>query len=200
LREGRAVIDRDKFFDSVRADPFGGNLIQSQVDGLNFLLDVWEEHFAPSHPRDGTMFLAYALATAFHETAQTMEPIEEYGKGGDAEYAQPAGPYGNCYWGRGFVQLTWLSNYEKGEAILRDSYKVECPMVRYPHRMLEHEPAALILYDGSIDGWFTGVGLPQYFNAEKGIEDPYNARRVINGTDKADTIKGYYLNFKEALA
>ena len=70
-------------------------------------------------------------------------------------------------------------------------------MVQYPHRMLELEPAALILFDGMIDGWFTGVGLPTYFNAS--TEDPYNARRTVNGTDKAETIKGHYYKFKDAL-
>lgn len=186
-------INRDVFFNAVRKDPFGGNLLQSQVDGMNFLLDVWEREFANSDIR----WLAYDLATTFHETAQTMEPIEEYGKGGDASYANPVGPYNQCYYGRGFVQLTWENNYIKGEQILADKYDYACPMHRYPHRMLEHEPAALILYDGSIDGWFTGVGLPDYFNATE--EDAYNARRVINGTDKADLIAGYYWSFKKAL-
>lgn len=187
------MIDRDKFFEAVRQSPFGGNLTQRQVDGLNFLLDVWERHFMDSDIR----WLAYSLATAFHETAATMEPIPEYGEGGGQPYGAPAGPYGQCYYGRGYVQLTWEDNYIKGEKILADKYSIDCPMHRYPHRMLEHEVAALILYDGSIDGWFTGVGLPQYFSAT--VEDPYNARRVINGTDKADLIAGYYENFKMAL-
>jgi putative chitinase len=187
------AIDRDVFFDAVREDPFGGNLVQSQVDGLSFLLDTWEGYFFDRDIR----WLAYCLATAFHETAQTMEPIEEYGKGGNASYAQPAGPYGNCYYGRGYVQLTWLENYEKGEQVLRDDYEMACPMVRYPHRMLEHVPAALILFDGSIKGWFTGMGLPEYFNDT--TDDPFNARRVINGTDKAETIANYHRAFLAAL-
>ena len=187
-------IDRDKFFAAVRDDPFGGNLSQSQVDGLNYLLDTWEDYYQSD---EDIRWLAYALATAFHETAQTMAPIEEYGKGGSASYAKPAGPYDQCYYGRGYVQLTWEDNYIKGEQVLKDKFDLECPMHRYPHRMLEHEPAALVLFDGSIDGWFTGVGLPQYFNDT--TEDPYNARRVINGTDCAEQIAGYYRAFKEAL-
>jgi putative chitinase len=187
------LIDRDKFFAAVRADPFGGVLLQPQVDGLNTLLDVWETHF-----RDGDIrWLAYSLATAFHETAQTMEPIPEYGEGSGKPYGEPAGPYGQCYYGRGYVQLTWEENYLKGEQILGEKYSVECPMHQYPHRMLEHEPAALVLFDGSLEGWFTGVGLPQYFN--ENTEDPYNARRVINGTDQAEKIAGYYDSFKKAL-
>ena len=187
-------IDRDKFFAAVRDAPFGGNLSQGQVDGLNYLLDTWEDYYQSD---EDIRWLAYALATAFHETAQTMAPIEEYGKGGSASYAKPAGPYDQCYYGRGFVQLTWEDNYIKGEQVLKDKFDLECPMHRYPHRMLEHEPAALVLFDGSIDGWFTGVGLPQYFNDT--TEDPYNARRVINGTDCAQQIAGYYQNFKKAL-
>jgi predicted chitinase len=187
------MIDRDKFFASVRESVFNGVLSQSQVDGLNYLLDVWEMHF----PSKDMRWLAYALATAYHESAATMEPIEEYGKGGSSSYAQPAGPYGNCYYGRGYVQLTWEDNYKKGEQSLADNYGVVCPMHQYPHRMLEHEPAALVLYDGMIDGWFTGVGLPDYFDAD--TEDPVNARKIVNGLDKADLIAGYYASFKEAL-
>ena len=63
--------------------------------------------------------------------------------------------------------------------------------------MLEHEPAALILFDGMIEGWFTGVGLPSFFNSD--TEDPYNARKTVNGLDKADLIAGYYKSFKDAL-
>ena len=187
------MIDRDAFFAAARADPFGGNLTQRQVDGLNFLLDVWERHFRGSDIR----WLAYSLATAFHETAQTMEPIEEHGRGSSQPYGQPVGDYGQCYYGRGYVQLTWQENYIKGENILAAKYAVDCPMHRYPHRMLEHEAAALILYDGSIDGWFTGASLGDYFNATK--EDPFNARRVINGVDKAELVAGYYESFKRAL-
>ena len=95
------MIDRDKFF-AIRESVFNGVLSQSQVDGMNYLLDTWEMHF-PSDLR----WLAYALATAFHESAATMGPIEEYGKGGGSSYGQPAGPYGQCYYGRGYVQLTW---------------------------------------------------------------------------------------------
>jgi len=184
-------IDRKKFFDTIRMDLFAGTLSQQQVDGMDYLLDTWEKYFSDNDIR----WLAYALATTFHETDQKMVPIEEYDK--SQPYAQPKGEYGNCYYGRGHVMLTHPENYQKGEAVLKESYSLECPMYEYPHRMLEDEPSALVLFDGSIYGWFTGVGLPQYFNED--TEDPYNARRVINGTDKADLIAGYYWPFKKAL-
>jgi hypothetical protein len=161
---------------------------------MNHLLDVWERLFAHEDIR----WLAYALATAFHETAFMMVPLEEYGKGSGKPYGAPAGPHGECYYGRGHVQLTWEENYIKGQERLASQYAADVPMHEYPHRMLEDEPSALVLYDGMIDGWFTGVGLPQYFNSD--TEDPVNARKIVNGLDKADLIAGYYWDFKKALA
>ena len=64
---------------------------------------------------------------------------------------------------------------------------------------MDAETSALVSYDGMIYGWFTGVGLPKYLSKAKGIEDPVNARRIVNGTDKASTIAGYYWKFKAAL-
>ena len=192
------MIDRQKFFDAVRQDPFGGSLTQSQTDGMSHLLDVWEKHFAADNPRDGTMWLAYALATSFHETAREMRPIEEYGKGGSRPYAEPAGPHGECYYGRGHVQLTWETNYIKAQDQLK-SYGVDAPLHRDPSCALDDQTSALVLFDGMIDGWFTGVGLPKYFNAARDIEDPVNARRIVNGTDKAAMIADYYWAFKKAL-
>jgi putative chitinase len=191
------MIDRKTFFDSVRASLFGGTLSQGQVDGIDYLINVWERHFEIPNPRDGTKWLSYAMATVFHETAQTMQPIEEYGKGQGKSYGKPTGPHGHCYYGRGFVQLTWEDNYIKGEKNLKDRYQVEAKLHKEPHRMLEHEISALVLYDGMIHGWFTGVGLPKYFNAT--VEDPVNARRIVNALDKAETIAGYYRKFKTAL-
>ena len=187
------TIDRETFFTEVRENLFNGVLSQSQVDGMNYLLDMWEQY----HFDKDIRWLAYALATAFHETAYTMQPIEEYGRGSGREYGVPAGPYNEIYYGRGHVQLTWLANYEKAKEILKTNYDLDVPCVEYPHRMLEDEPSALVLYDGIIEGWFTGVGLPSYFNDT--TDDPYNARRTVNGTDKADIIAGYHRKFLEAL-
>lgn len=189
--------DRKFFFDSVRADLFKGTLTQSQVDGMNYLLAVWEHYFEEANPRDGTNWLSYCLATFFHETAQTMQPIEEYGKGSGKSYGKPTGPYNQAYYGRGHVQLTWEDNYKKGQKYLEDRYSVRSEIHPKAHMMLDSETSALVSYDGMTNGWFTGVGLPKYFNGT--TEDPVNARRIVNGTDKADTIAGYYWKFKKAL-
>ena len=188
------MIDRKAFFDSVRESLFNGVLSQRQVDGMNYLLDVWEKLFADRDIR----WLAYALATTFHETAYLMSPLEEYGKGQGKPYGEPTGPHHECYYGRGHIQLTWEENYQKGEERLASVYGINVPMHEYPHRMLEDEPSALVLYDGMIEGWFTGAGLPQFFDAD--TEDPVNARKIVNGLDHAELIAGYYASFKEALA
>lgn len=187
------MLNRKAFFDTVRETLFNGVLSQRQVDGMNYLLDTWEKYHADKDIR----WLAYSMATAFHETAYMMVPLEEYGKGEGKSYGEPVQPYGECYYGRGHVQLTWLENYQKAEQILNDKYKLEVPCVEYPHRMLEDENSAIILYDGIIDGWFTGVGLPQFFNDTK--DDAYNARKTVNGLDKAETIAEYHRKFLDAL-
>ena len=46
--------------------------------------------------------------------------------------------------------------------------------------------AAYILIDGMVKGAFTGKKLADYFNAH--TTDWRNARRIINGLDKADLI------------
>ena len=100
-----ASLNRAAFYAAVRASLFGGRLTAPQVAGMDAILDA-----APSLL--GTTSLAYALATTFHETARTMQPIEEYGRGKGKSY----GPTG--FWGRGFVQLTWDTNYAKATARL----------------------------------------------------------------------------------
>jgi putative chitinase len=188
---------RKHYFDVVRKDLFRGNLTQMQVDGQNALLVTWERHFELANPRDGTNWLAYCLATTYHETAETFQPIEEYGKGAGKSYGNKVGTYGHAYYGRGYPQLTWEENYKKGEQNLKDRYNIVARLHAEPHRMLEHEISAHVLFDGMVYGWFTGVGLPKYFNAT--TEDPQQARRIVNGTDKMDLIAGYYWKFKKAL-
>ncbi len=195
------MIDRDKFFTSVRSSLFGGKLSQAQVDGMGYLIDVWEQYFEKPNPRDGNKWLAYAMATVFHETGKKMTPVAEnggkpYGNPPKA-YWTPTGPYKKAYYGRGHVQLTWDTNYQKGEDQLKP-YGVDAPLYAQPELMLDDEPSALVLYDGMSKGWFTGVGLPKYFNST--VEDPVNARKIVNALDKADTIAGYYQKFKAAIA
>ncbi len=122
------------------------------------------------------------LATTFHETARTMQPIAEFG-GKQRRYAP--------YYGRGFVQLTWEANYAKaGEVVGVD-------LVAHPDRAMELPIATAVLFDGMIDGWFTMRKLADYIASPR--FDYVSARRIINGTDRAQVIAGYAFNFEKAL-
>lgn len=169
-------MNREKFFDEVRAAIFGGSLKQKQVEGLNTLLDYFDQRLSGWDKR----WLAYVLATAYHETAFTIQPIKEYGSD---KYLKS-----KRYWpyiGRGYVQLTWDYNYEKYG--IKDN----------PDKALEPAFAAYVIFDGMAKGIFTGKKLSDYFNAT--VDNPKEARRIVNGIDKADTIAGYHKKFLSAI-
>lgn len=179
------VIDRKTYFDQVRLDPFNGTLTQQQVDGQNAILDRWEIDPATVDFR----WLAYGLATTFHETSQTMWPIEEYGKGKGMNYGTPDPETQQTYYGRGFVQLTWRDNYARAtkELKLQSHENLEW----HAHKALDLMIAGDVLFYGMIEGWFrTKDGQPEtlarYFNGTS--DDPYNARGIING-DKSTVPK-----------
>lgn len=179
-------MDRAAFFNSVRAAPFAGKLTSAQVSGMERLLDT----APPLFPTD---YLAYCLATTFHETARTMLPIEEYGRG----KGKPYGPTG--FWGRGDVQLTWEENYRKATLRLRELGYLTAgqDMVRTPGLALDPRVSAAVLFIGCSEGWFTGKKLSDYFGPGKA--DAINARRIVNGVDKASIIASYHQMFRAAL-
>jgi hypothetical protein len=201
------MINRRFFFDQCRATLFTGKLSQGQVDGLNFILDVWEQ----SHAGNDDRWLAYALATAYHETAFTMQPIRE--RGGKAYFFRmydPGSPVpsrarlatrmgalpgdGPLFYGRGYVQLTWRVNYDKmgkafGIDLTSDAAAAD--------RVLQPDLAAKIMFKGMQDGAFTGKKLVHYFDGD--TEDWKNARRIINGLDCAEAIAVYARKFYSAI-
>jgi putative chitinase len=182
------IINREFFYSSVRNSLFHGKLKQAQVNGMNAILDEWEKNYSNGDDR----FLAYMLATTFHETATTMQPIEEYGRGKGRTYGKPDPISGKVYFGRGFVQLTWKANYEKFAKLL----KVD--LVSSPELALNLDVSTKILFVGMVKGLFTGKKLADYFDGAK--EDWVNARRIINGTDKAQLIAGYGRGFYAAIS
>lgn len=173
----------------------------NQVEGTEMLLDKLKGL--------RTSWVAYALATTWHETAATMQPVQEYGgpayfkKMYDPEGARPkvAKALGNTvpgdgvkYAGRGYVQLTGRTNYKRaGEA-------VGYPLLGNPDLAMRPDIAAEILRAGMLEGWFTGrkfeTSLP---DAVASREQFANARRIINGMDKSDKIAGYAVDFQAAL-
>jgi len=186
------MIQRRFFFDAVRGALFSGSMKQSQVDGMTALLDYAEQQGTDDR------HLAYILATTFHETAQTMQPIAEYGKGKGKPYGQPDGPYNQVYYGRGFVQLTWYQNYDKQDKKL----KLNGALVKNADLALDLQLATQIIFGGMMDGDFTGVGLPKYITVSNPPDDTtdfFNARKIVNGLDCASLIQGYAQKFACAL-
>ncbi|WP_246246056.1 chitinase [Mesorhizobium zhangyense] len=159
--------------------------------------------------------LAYMLATAFHETGGKMQPVREnltYSSAAQIRKTWPsrfptvasAQPYvrtpqklankvyggrlgnvgpddGWIYRGDGLPQLTGKTNFDK--------FGVKPGM--------DLKTAIRVMFDGMAKGMFTGAKLERYFG--DGKEDPVGARAIVNGTDKAALIAGYYKNFLDSI-
>ena len=170
------MINRKTFFDGIRSGPFPGKLTKPQVEGVNVLLDEYERHYANLLLSE----LAYILATTKWETAHTMQPIPEIGRGKGRRYGKPDPETGQIYYGRGYVQLTWKRNYQAMEQ------STNLDLVNQPDLALQPKAAAEILFAGMILGIFTGKKLANYFGPDR--TDFFNARKIVNGLDKAQEI------------
>lgn len=168
-------------YDKIRKLFPGGKLTVDQVQGIDFFcqsLDLW-----PIWQQ------AYALATAFHETAHSMEPITEYGPksyfdkyNGRKDLGNNKPGDGFRYRGRGYVQITGRTNYRK--------YDIEDA----PDDALVPAKAMEILMHGMTTGAFTGKKLDDFKP-----DDYLHMRKIINGMDRADLIAGYAKAFEQAL-
>lgn len=173
--------------------------------------------------------LAYVLATAYHETGAKMRPVAEslnysvdgliktfsrarisaadankYGRTSNRPANQQA--IANCvyggewgkknlgntqsgdgwkYRGMGLGQITGRANYKK------------FGIADAPEKALDPEVAIRILIDGMVNGKFTGVKLSSYITLSK--SDFVGARKIINGTDKAEQIAKYALEYDSDL-
>ncbi len=200
------AVDRARFYDRVRQNPFPGRLSRAQVAGMDAIFDHWVLH---SKAADSA--LAYVLATAFHETAGTMQPVRETLATSDAEAvarldrAFASGrlpsvkvPYwrpdadGKSWLGRGFVQLTQKRNYEAMSDLTGED------LVADPGLVMRIDIAARILIEGMRVGLFTGWRLNYFFGRDKA--DWVGARKIVNGTDRAELVAGYGRAFVVALA
>src|SRR5690606_23328670 len=122
---------------------------------------------------------AYVLATTEWETNRTFEPVRE------AYWLSEDWRKKNLryypWYGRGFVQLTWEENYKKAGT------KIGVNLIANPDAAMEPNNAAKILVLGMKEGWFTGKKLSDYITLR--ASDFLNARRIVNGLDKAKEIE-----------
>lgn len=181
-------VNRKKFFDGFKKH-FDSSLDQAQVDGIEFLLTSFEAEPLWKDVRH----IAYALATIYHETAASMQPVEEgyyLGSPTRVKNFQKTLRY-YPHFGRGYVQLTWERNYVKaGKALGVD-------FVKNPKLVMRPDYSFQILTRGMFEGWFTGKKLSTYIHGT--VCDYVNARKIINGTDKAGLIAGYARLFEKLL-
>lgn len=205
-------MERYEFYNALRGPHthvFGRGLTHSQEYGIEGILNAMDE------VGDGRAeTLSYALATAYHETGARMQPVREGFATTDAgavrvvaklaarlgpncapaRYGTPCGPWGKVYYGRGFVQLTWLENYRASSA------DAGVDLVAHPDAMLDARISARILILGLIDGRWNGArkGIECYLPTDD-PEDLRGARRTVNCTDRWDVVAGHYQDFRLAI-
>lgn len=180
------------FFAHMRGrSTLGPDLSQDEVDGCNAIIEACGKAGWPIADT------AYALATAYHETAGTMKPIREYGRGRGRKYGVPGRNRGQVAYGRGYVQLTWDENYERADKELGLGGK----LIANYELALEHELAAAIMVRGMREGWFTSRDLDDDLPREgcATLEQFVRSRDIINGTDKAQKIAAEAIDFQGGL-
>ena len=197
------MFNKAKFFDECREGVMGPTLDRDEVSGAEAIVEALR-----GQP---ISYVAYALATAWHETAHTMKPVKEIGgtryftrmydiKGRRPHVARRLGNTqpgdGAKFAGRGYVQLTGRRNYTvAGE-------KLGVDLVGNPNLAMNPTIAADIMRLGMLEGWFTGKKFASYLprSGWASARQFRNARRIINGTDKARMIADYAMEFQRALA
>lgn len=201
-------INREFFFDQLQVSLYPSGLGAAAIDGHTAILDKWESESPAADDR----WLAYMLATAYHETGTKMVPVEEnlrysasrllvvfpsrFSSLAEAnKFAyQPEKIANRVYssrlgngneasgdgWkfrGRGLVQITGRTNYKK--------FGIEGT----PDKALETPGALTMLFKGMEKGLYTTHKLGDYFKGS--TEDWVNARKIINGLDRAMDIAKY---------
>lgn len=215
-------INRETFFTWVRKNIFNGRLTQSQVDGMNAILDAAEELGV-----NDIRMIAYALATPVIETGGTYEPVSEnlnysvaaltskfpnrisvadaqkYGRSAMKPANQEAIAntiYGGN-WGKENLGNTQTGDGWKyrGRGLTQITGRRNYAKFGYennPEGVSVLKDAAIIMVKGMRDGSFTGKKFSDYFGS---TAQWVQARRMINSLDRAEYIAGFAQKFYSAL-
>jgi putative chitinase len=192
--DSRVILNPAPFFAVARKRL--GRLSKSQVQGIERivhpLLARWKD----------TRWTAYALATTEHEGGKTFQPIRERGpKSYFAKYepgtklgielgnTEPGDGY--LFRGGGDVMVTGRGHFRRFGELL------DIDLEGHPELVTDPAVSLNIMKLGLERGLFTGRALADYFNGKKC--DWRNARRCVNGLDKADVIAGYAQSWESAI-
>lgn len=170
-------IDVNIFCSYFRDMVCGGKLSLKQKEGIENIFSYAMQHYSDLTDAQ----FSYILATAYHESGRTIQPIKEMGT---LSYLRSKPYY--PYIGAGLVQVTWKENYEKFGA-------------SRPEDLLQWPVALCCLFRGMIDGLFTGKKLDDYVQDVGSMEAFDNARAVVNGKDRAALISGYSMSILKCL-
>lgn len=207
-------MDRAKFFAAVRGPLFGGRLGQEQVNSMAAILDEWE-----AQGLSDQRWLAYMLATAYHETGQTMQPVSENLNYSAMGLQKTFGKYFSARDAQAYARQperianrAYANRMDNGDEASGDGWRfrgrglvqitgranyAEFGIADHPERALEDRTAIKIMFNGMTSGVFTGLKLADYFSGAKA--DWVNARRIINKLDRASDIAGYAKLFLRAI-
>lgn len=126
--------------------------------------------------------------------AEAREKVADLARANPGRYRYATPIDGRCYYGRGYVQLTWLTNYQAA------AVRFGIDLVGNPDLALDPTIAARILFWGIQSGAFNpqGHGIAFYL-PDAGRADLMGARRTVNLTDHWQEVAGHYSVFMDAL-
>lgn len=182
------IMDRKAFYNALRPVV---NLTTQNVFGcekhLDYLIASKDFYTKPQ--------ASYIFATSWWESAQTMHPVKEAYWMSEAWRKKHLRYY--PWYGRGLIQTTWEGNYKKvGDLIGVD-------LISNPDKLLTFECALPALFLGMEKGIYTGKDLNDFIDDvvdpdAKEVQEFINARKIVNGTDKAKEIARIGLIFEHA--
>lgn len=205
------MINQTFFFYHIADTLFKTGMSPAQGEGLEAILSYWQAKLPDGDDR----WLAYALATAYHETGAAMQPVNEnlnYGAPGLLKtfprYFSPAEAAAYARKPEKIANRAYASRLGNGNEASGDGWRFRgrglvqitgranyrtYGIENQPDAALEPETAIGILFDGMIHGRFTGKSLGDFFNATN--EDWRGARQIINRMDRADDVARYARGF-----
>lgn len=198
-------------FDLLRNSPFGGTLTEAQVKGVTLIIQECQKIGVP------IPFIAYIIATAFHETGGKFGVSVEnlnyttaariravwpniFKTVADAKpFVRAAQKLANFVYGR---SGNTLGNNRPGDGWLyrgrgwvqitgRANYR-KYGLEDTPEKASLIENAVHILVSGMVYGKFTTRRLSDYYDNNSGKFDAVKARAIVNGKDKASLIAMHY--------